>query len=715
MIYLDLIINLTLLVALSVVSGFIDKRWPRHTRAGVLLQGVLFGGAAVIGMLRPLNMGSGLIFDGRSVMISLCALFFGPWAAAVAGVMTIACRISLGGMGTITGVLVILSSAGIGLIAHFRLRKTSEPTSIKHLYLFGLAVHLAMIALMFTLPGNAGMSVVKRIGLPVMLMFPLATILAGKILSDQVAAVRYVEALRRSEEFLNNIVENIPIMIFMKDAANLQYVKFNKAGEELLGYSREELIGKSDDDFFPQHQADFFTAKDREVLRDGILVEIPEETIQTRYLGERVLHTKKISIADKQGKPEFLLGISEDITERKHAEVAAARAALEWQMTFDAVNDAIWLLDKEQRVVRSNKAAERFFQCPGGKLVGRRCWEIVHGMTAPIPECPLPPARKSLRRESVDLQLGNGWFRVTVDPILDATGQYDSAVHIVRDITERKRAEEKISRLNAELGKKVAERTRELEDSQLALLNLLEDLNASTKDIALVNQKLTTTNKELEAFSYSVSHDLRAPLRGMDGFSQALLEDYSDKLDATGKNYLERIRAGTQRMGLLIDDMLKLSRINRSEFKRESVDLSKMVRAVILTLRQNNPARDVKVSIQKDIIIDGDRHLLEIALTNLIDNAWKFTGKTENARIEFGTELKDGKPVMFIRDNGVGFDMTYVDKLFGAFQRLHTTAEFIGTGIGLATVQRVIHRHGGQVWAEGEIGKGATFYFTLPA
>jgi light-regulated signal transduction histidine kinase (bacteriophytochrome) len=300
-------------------------------------------------------------------------------------------------------------------------------------------------------------------------------------------------------------------------------------------------------------------------------------------------------------------------------------------------------------------------------------------------------------------------------PVFSEDGSIREWVGTCIDITERKKAEEEIFRLNAELGKKVAERTNELRKSQLALLNLVEDMNQNTKKIDIANRALEATNKELESFSYSVSHDLRAPLRGMDGFSKTLLEDYSDKLDATGKNYLERIRAGTQRMGLLIDDLLKLSRVNRVEFKRESVDLSKMVRTMLLTVRKNNPARDVKVSIQKDIIIDGDGHLLEIAITNLIDNAWKFTGKTENTRIEFGTLLKDGKTVMFIRDNGVGFDMTYVDKLFGAFQRLHTTAEFPGTGIGLATVQRVIHRHGGQVWAEGEVGKGATFFFTLPA
>ena len=322
MIYVDLIFNLALLVALSVISGFIDRRWPRSTRFGVLMQGALFGGAAVIGMLRPLNMGFGLIFDGRSVMISLCALFFGPWAASMAILITIPCRIGLGGVGMIMGVLVILSSAGIGLVARFRLLPATQPPSMRNLYLFGLAVHLVMIALMFTLPGNISMSVVKRIGIPVILLYPLATILIGKILSDQLSAIQYVEALRRSEKFFDNIIENIPIMIFMKDAANLRYIKFNRAGEELLGYSREELLGKSDYDLFSKRQAEFFTEKDREVLQSGKLVEIQEETITTRHLGERVVHTKKISIADKQGRPEYLLGISEDITERKKSEDA---------------------------------------------------------------------------------------------------------------------------------------------------------------------------------------------------------------------------------------------------------------------------------------------------------------------------------------------------------------------------------------------------------
>ncbi len=226
--------------------------------------------------------------------------------------------------------------------------------------------------------------------------------------------------------------------------------------------------------------------------------------------------------------------------------------------------------------------------------------------------------------------------------------------------------------------------------------------------------QLEAANKELEAFSYSVSHDLRAPLRSIDGFSQVLLEEYQEKLDDKGKGYLERVCKATQKMGLLIDDMLKLSRINQAEYKRESIDLSGMMRAIAEANQQNNPDRAVDVIIQEGIVIQGDPHLIQIALVNLLDNAWKFIANARHPRVEFGKTIQEGKTIYYLRDNGAGFDMAYVRKLFGAFQRLHTEKEFAGTGIGLATVQRIINRHGGQVWAEGEVGKGATFYFTLP-
>ena len=224
---------------------------------------------------------------------------------------------------------------------------------------------------------------------------------------------------------------------------------------------------------------------------------------------------------------------------------------------------------------------------------------------------------------------------------------------------------------------------------------------------------LQVANRELEAFSYSVSHDLRAPLRTLDGFSSALIEDYSTELGADGQDYLNRIRAASQRMARLIDDMLLLSRLTRSDMRRDAIDLSSLAAEVIANLREGEPDRRVDVHIEPHLIASADERLVRVLLQNLIGNAWKFTSKQDAASIEVG-HVNGGPGEFFVRDDGVGFDMAYADKLFGAFQRLHSSGEFEGTGVGLATVQRIVHRHGGRAWAESEPGSGATFYFTLP-
>jgi len=249
----------------------------------------------------------------------------------------------------------------------------------------------------------------------------------------------------------------------------------------------------------------------------------------------------------------------------------------------------------------------------------------------------------------------------------------------------RQAAEERLRLLNEELERRVAERTWQLE----------------------------VANKELEAFSYSVSHDLRAPLRSIDGFSEILEKRYAERLDDTGRDYLGRVRRASKRMGELIDDLLLLARVTRAELHKESVDLSRMVQIMIREMQETAPQRQVAWVIQDGILAQADSRLIKVVLENLLSNAWKFTFHQAAPRIEFGMIERENEKIIFMRDNGAGFDIQYAGKLFGAFQRLHKADEFEGTGIGLATVQRIIHRHGGRVWAEGQTGAGATFYFAI--
>lgn len=371
--------------------------------------------------------------------------------------------------------------------------------------------------------------------------------LVGRQSAEQIAT-----DLRASEALLDSVLENIPAMVFMKDAKELSFVRFNRAGEELLGVPRTQLIGKSDFDFFPRDEAEFFVAKDRETLRANEVVDIPEEPIRTAA-GERWLHTRKVPITDEHGKPRYLLGISHDITRQKR-----------------------------------------------------------------------------------DMEL----------------------LEAARDVAE-------------------------------------------------------AANKELEAFSYSVAHDLRAPLRAIDGFSQALLEDCAEALGETGRDYCKRVRASAQRMAALIDDLLMLSRVTRTIARSQNVDLCELFRTSVATLQASEPGRTVETEATGMLMALGDPKLLAIMFDNLVGNAWKFTARSPSPKISLRMTKVNGECVYCISDNGVGFDMAYSHKLFGVFNRLHTDAEFPGTGVGLATVHRIVTRHGGRAWAEGEVGEGARFYFTL--
>jgi len=373
--------------------------------------------------------------------------------------------------------------------------------------------------------------------------------------------------------------------------------------------------------------------------------------------------------------------------ERKRTEEILQKSEDRFRTLVQTAPSVIICLSSEGRILEFNPEAERIYGCKREEVLGQNYFNLF--LPAEIRESVAEDMKKVLKGEPTrgfenPIKSADGnvrFFMWNVDRLIDENGYPARIVAIGQDITERKRGE--------------------------------EELRKQHEYLEYLNSKLTAVNKELEAFSYSVSHDLRAPLRRIDGFCKALMEDYEDKLDIRGKDYLQRVREASKQMGQLIEAMLNLSRITLMKVHYKAFDSSGLAKTVAKELQEMEPERQVEFVIAEGLIVHGDPHLLRVALQNLLDNAWKFSKKCAHARIEFGFTQHNGKPTYFVRDNGAGFDMASVNKLFGPFQRLHSTTDFEGTGIGLATVQRIIHRHGGHIWAEGAVDKGATFYFTL--
>jgi PAS domain S-box-containing protein len=525
------------------------------------------------------------------------------------------------------------------------------------------------------------------------------------------------EALRKSEERLWLLVENMPVMM---NAVNEQgvFIAWNRECERVTGYSAAEIVGnpKAIEILYPdpEYRAAMFAAWEERGndYRDW--------EWQTTCRDGSIKTTSWSNISARFPIPGWAAwGIGVDITKRTQAE-QKLRNALQ-KLDFHVENTPLGVVewDKDFCLQRWSKQAETIFGWQAQEVIGKSFldWQFVYeedvpqvnAIAAALVDGSSPMNICSNRNYTKDGRIiYSEWYN---SALLDDTGNLVSILCLVQDITARKRAEQEILELNQDLERRVVERTAQLQ----------------------------ATNKELEAFCYSVSHDLRAPLRSIDGFSLALLERYQSQLDDKGKHYLQRVRAASQRMSELIDDLLELSRVTRGEMHLSAVDLSAMVEEIAVELQQTQPKRTVEFIIAPDGLVEGDGRLLRVALENLLHNAWKFTSNKPQARIEFGilgleTVSLSAQPkqyfdfqepnqvnphpqcqtVYFVRDNGAGFDMNYATKLFGAFQRLHTQDEFPGTGIGLATVQRIINRHAGYIWAEGVVEQGATFYFCLP-
>ncbi len=393
------------------------------------------------------------------------------------------------------------------------------------------------------------------------------------------------------------------------------------------------------------------------------------------------------------------------------------------------------------RFATADRMGEECVDCHNGHSNSpKRDWKVgeVGGMVEVIYPIDSLAAMADMNWKNTYIMMGGlvllwvGGFGLVVQKLGRVAGELEEQVRhrthelhevnnqLTLEINERQLAEETIRQARDNLEKRVQERTGKLAASNAELIREVAERKRAEDDIRNLNSQLVqrsaqleASNKELEAFSYSVSHDLRAPLRGIDGFSQAVLEDYDEKLDESGRSYLNRVRAASQRMSQLIDAMLNLARLTRAEIHSKTFDMSAIVHGILEDLHKMEPEREVECVVANNLLATADPQLIRAVLENLLGNAWKFTRKQPNPLIEFGHGQYKGQAAYFVKDNGAGFDMTYAHKLFGTFQRLHAYTEFPGVGVGLATVHRIIQRHGGQIWAEGTVDEGATFHFTL--
>lgn len=499
---------------------------------------------------------------------------------------------------------------------------------------------------------------------------------------------RDISHRKEEEQKFRSFLEAAPDAVVIADEQG-KMVLVNSQTEQMFGYPRGELLGQAVEMLLPQdlraghfgHRAAYHEhPKVRSMGADLELHGLRKGGAQFPV---------EISLSPLKTKSGMLVSASvRDITERKRAEEALQQSDEKLRLLVRGVRDyAILMLDPEGHITTWNEGAERIKGYRPEEIIGQHFSKFYtpEDLASGKPEWELKIATSTGRFEEEGWRVrkdGSLFFaNVVITPLRDKGGRLRGFGKVTRDISARKMAEEELARQRNELGQK--------------------------------NAQLQLANQELESFSYSVSHDLRSPLRTIDGFSHALLEDCGERLDEEGKSYLKRIRSATQRMGQLIDDLLSLSRLSRTPMHEQQLDLSALVNNIAAELQRADPERHVEVRVAAGMRASGDAGLLRIALENLLGNAWKFTSKKRDARIEFGTETDEDGAAFFLRDDGAGFDPQYADRLFGAFQRLHAVSEFEGTGIGLATVQRIIHRHGGRIWAKSKPGQGATFYFTL--
>jgi len=506
---------------------------------------------------------------------------------------------------------------------------------------------------------------------------------------------RRTAALAESENRFRQMADNISSVFWISSANGKELIYVSPAYEKIWGKSVESVYKNPESWMYSIHP------DDREHIEQSVQNPSYDKDKESTTREYRIIRPdgeeywiadRSYPVYDAKGNFYRVTGIAENITARKLAELALARSKAEFEAIFNAISDAVVYADLDRNIVLTNPALKLIFGYSNEELVGKKT-ELLYANKADYMEQGRLQFDKSSNIKSASYEVryqrkdGSTFVGETQGAkVYDNEGNTIGFIGVIRDVTQRKQVESELLQHRDHLEELVTNRTAEL----------------------------SNLNRELEAFSYSVSHDLRAPLRAINGFSTLLCEEYRQQLGDEANDYLNRIIKASVKMERLIDDLLQISRVSRADLNRENIDLSTMAEEILTSLQNEEPTRQVQWKVEKGLTAKGDRTLLHVMLENLLSNAWKYTAKTQQAQIRFHRSEVNGDSNLYcIEDNGIGFDAKYKEKIFQPFQRLHTDKEFEGTGIGLATVNRVIHRHAGEIWAESTVNGGSRFYFKL--